>query len=75
MLRKRRSRPETYENNLETTTVSPKRSSAEMYDLRNTLPSRRAVDPDAQVRLVGSNDVPDLTALPQSHMKMSEGEL
>lgn len=65
MLRKRRSRPDSFEANLETTTLSPKRSSAEMYDLRNTLPNRKVLDPDSQVRLIGT-DAPDLAPLPHS---------
>lgn len=68
MLRKRRSRPDAFESTLEAA-LSPKRSSAEMYDLRNTLPNRKVVDPEAQVRLIGT-DVPDLAPLSHGHLKM-----
>lgn len=70
MLRKRRSRPDSFENNLEAVALSPKRSSAEMYDLRNTLPSRKALDAElaaAQVRLMGQVDVPDLAPISTTH--------
>lgn len=75
VLRKRRSRPDANLN----ASLSPKRSSAEMYDLRNTLPTRKMIDPDSQVRLVGT-DVPDQAPLPATaHPKMplspAKGEL
>lgn len=75
MLRKRRSRSDAFDAaNLETQAQSPKRSSAEMYDLRNTLPSRKVVaDAEAQVRLVeaaaATADVTDLAPLSHNHLK------
>lgn len=85
VLRKRRSRPDSFENNLDTVAalLSPKRSSAEMYDLRNTLPSRKALDPDAaavaaavaQVRLSGvdmADHMAPLSAIHGNHLKMMQ---